>query len=134
LDNPAGGGAFDFSFATLPDDFYTAGIYSFDLLSISNISATPLSCNAQGLCTDSLVFDVAGVVTGAGFDPTLFLGSWTANGSCLGSGAACESNVTGSWSSSLSAVGRPVVVPEPSALALMGLIFAGLAVATKRRA
>jgi hypothetical protein len=139
LNNPTGAGVSDFSFAGLPSAFYTAGTFSFELFTIANVDSTPLSCNAQGLCNDALTFDVAGSVSGPGFDPTLFLGSWSANGSCLGAGTTCQSNVTASWSSSISAVGReapppPPSVPEPSTLALMGLILAGLAVATKRRA
>jgi hypothetical protein len=125
---------FDFNTAALPTTFFTTNTgFTFTLTAASVASNNPLACAVSGLCTDSIAFDVRGTVTGpAGTDPTEFLGSWTANGSCLGGGAQCESNVTASWSASLTATGRPSVVPEPGGLALAGLALAGLAFVRRR--
>tara|TARA_R110002049_G_scaffold301274_1_gene493221 strand:- start:3134 stop:3745 length:612 start_codon:yes stop_codon:yes gene_type:complete len=104
---------------------YSVGGFSFTLDSVSNITSNPIACNG-GLCTDSKSFTMSGTVTGAGFDPTAFLGNFTANGSCQGAGGACTGNQSGSWSSSIVALERPADTPVPATLALIGLGLAGL--------
>ena len=129
--------AFDFSTAGLPVSpwFTTDDGFTFTLTSISVDSSQALTC-AGGLCTDNIALDVQGVVSAAGFDDTLFLGGWTAQGTCLGDSGECDSDVSASWSSSLTATGRevPTEVPEPSILALFGLGLLGMAAVQRRRA
>ena len=112
---------------------YTVAGFTFTLSSISNIDPTALSCSTGGLCDDDISFDLKGIVSGNGFDPTLFEGGWTAQGSCQGSGSSCEQNVTASWSSSLTALGQqPPSVPEPGTLALLSLGMIGFGAARRR--
>lgn len=105
---------------------YSIGGFTFTLSGVSNINSSPISCSG-GLCTDEKSFSISGTVTGAGFDPTAFLGNFTANGTCLqGAGNACEAGTeSGSWSSSIVALGR-TETPVPATLALLGLALAGL--------
>jgi hypothetical protein len=106
---------------------YSVGGFSFTLGSVSSVVTVPFAC-AGGLCTDSKGFTIAGTVTGAGFDPTAFLGNFTANGTCLegAPGACTDGTRSGSWSSSVVALERPSDTPVPATLALIGLGLAGL--------
>ena len=113
---------------------YTLGGFTFTLLSVSNLVSTPLN-GAKGKLKDGLDFDLAGVVSGPGFHPTDFLGTWTGQGTCLGSTAlGCTPHTkSASWSVSLAAVEPTTPVPEPSTFVLLGLGLVGLGLASHRQ-
>ena len=111
---------------------YGIGGFSFDLTEITGVTRTPLSCQG-GLCTDDIKVNLKGIVSGNGYDPTIFLGTWTGNGSCGGSGSSCTSPPSASWSSSLTAIGQaPQPVPAPGALAMLGLGMIGFGAARRK--
>ena len=99
----------DFQFASFSGplvDFWTVGGFSFDMTSI-----TVLPSNDP---TSFLALEGMGVIRAAGFQDTL--GRWTFSGN--------GPSGTFSWSAGSSAIG----VPEPMALALIGIGLVGFSV------
>jgi hypothetical protein len=113
---------------------YSVSGFTFTLASIANVQSDALDCNALSLCSDDIAFDITGLVTGNGFDASLFAGTWTAQGSCAGNNGDCTDLATASasWSSSLTALGSAPSVPEPGTLALLSLGMIGFGVARRR--
>lgn len=106
---------------------YNVGGFSFTLSAINSIVALPITCS-NGLCNDNQTFELMGIVNAAGFDATEFVGTFSANGTCLESTAGnCGAGTrSGSWSSSIVATGLPGEIPLPPSLALLGFGLAGL--------
>ena len=133
--------AYDFDVNNLPTNFFDTGNgFSFQLTDATISSISSLTCDAQGLCADSIAIDLNGLVSGPGFDATAFSGTWTAQGSCTGSGTTCTGDPSASWSASLSALGvaapppPPPSVPEPALPLLLGSGLLGLAGLRRRKA
>lgn len=108
--------------------------YTFTVLDFRSVTRTALECEAD-LCFDQLTFLATGSVVGNGFEETGIVFNWTSQGSCVEDAAfadRCGSDVTASWSASITATGRaPIDVPEPHGAALLGL--GALAMAFVRR-
>jgi hypothetical protein len=109
--------------------YLTTGDFTFQLNRIVNVLPVALECG-NNICRDKLILDIEGVVTGPAFLPTAFAGVWTGQGSCIGSAGVCTSDVTSSWSASLTALGRSV--PEPGSLGLLLTGMLGLAFGRRR--
>jgi PEP-CTERM motif len=111
---------------------YTVGDFTFLANNVSNLVRPTLSCT-DNACTDALMFDISGVVSGPGFFTTAFTGTWSAVGSCAAHDNKCISNVTGNWSVYLDPPVPGAAVPEPGSVALLGLAFGVLGLVLRRR-
>ncbi len=103
--------------------------FTFDVDTVSNVIRTGLTCGGADNCTDSITLVLSGNVfaTDPTLDATRFTGSFTANGNCIGDGAdLCESDITATWSATLTANQEPAEVPAPAALLLLGTSLVGL--------
>jgi len=103
--------------------------FTFVVDSIMDVIRTGLTCGAADNCTDSIALVLSGNVfaTDPALEATRFTGSFTANGNCIGDGGGlCESDITATWSATLTANQEPAEVPAPAALLLLGTGLVGL--------
>ena len=91
------------------------------------------SCDGGGNCADTLTVKLAGTVSKAGFQDTIFTATLGLSGSCNSlDNVVCNGPVSGGYTYSISANGRSTA-PEPGSLALIGVALAGMAFLRRRK-
>lgn len=111
----------------------TAGLFNVGISS-AVFSHGPLVCSDLR-CTENYAIAIAGTVANPGgtLTSSAWLGSITGQGGCNSTdNLNCTSNVSSSWSATVTALGQ-ATVPEPGTLALIGLGLAGLGFARRRK-
>ena len=137
----AAGTSFDFSILTVPQTIFAFNGFTFVVTDFDPPSTQAFNCATVAnsvQCADSIAFNSRGIVTGNGFQATVFTLNFSAQGTCNEStttSGQCGPDATASFSASLSATGADALrVPEPATLGLVGFALLGAGFASRRRA
>lgn len=134
------GNAVDFDLSAATFTIFTAEngtTFTFVVDTIQDVIRTGLSCGSSDNCTDSIALILSGNVfaTDPALDATRFTGSFTGNGNCIGNSTpTCESDITATWSATLTANETPAEIPAPAALLLLGTSLLGFGLLRKKTA
>ena len=124
----------------------TFAMFGTTIFNIGNFTFTggkiftgPVRNPLQGIAgnlSDAVTLRFIGEVSAPGFENTGYLADFTGSGNCVGNNGAstgpCISDISGAWSVSISSNGQPLVLPEPTSLALFGIGLVAMA-ANRRR-